>query len=373
MARPTTLRFGAAELWLSDAGSSPDQLIKICGLNEMSLEVAKETNDVTVPDCDDPDAPSWTQRDVVALAWTMSGSGILAQESLSLIEDITWQSNASDVRLVLVGGGDILGEDRYYQGRGHAAFNISGSRGEKIQIEVSIEGDGELVIVGSSAVTVPVDVTAPTITSSSAFSNSEALQLSHILTANESVTWSLIGGADLAQFQLTGNELQWVADGFQDYESPVDAGANNTYVVQVRATDGSGNTADQTITVTVTDVDEINPTITSSASISVDEDAQLSHALTADEAVTWSIVGGADQAQFQITGSELQWSSDGTRDFDAPADADVNNAYLVQVRATDGASNFSNQNITVTVTQVVAGAALMLDLSTPAAEAWAII
>ena len=40
----------------------------------------------------------------------------------------------------------------------------------------------------------------------------------------------------------------------QDYESPLDDNANNTYVVDVRATDAAGNTALQTITVTVTNV-----------------------------------------------------------------------------------------------------------------------
>ena len=38
----------------------------------------------------------------------------------------------------------------------------------------------------------------------------------------------------------------------------------------------------------------------SSASVSVDENTELAHTLTANESVTWSIVGGADQAQFEI-------------------------------------------------------------------------
>ena len=46
-----------------------------------------------------------------------------------------------------------------------------------------------------------------------------------------------------------------------DYENPTDNGLNNEYVVVVRATDNGSNTSDQTVTVTVTDVDDTNPLI----------------------------------------------------------------------------------------------------------------
>lgn len=100
--------------------------------------------------------------------------------------------------------------------------------------------------------------------------------------------------------------------------------------------------------------DTTPPTITSTNSASVSENATLSKSLTADEAVTWSIVGGADQTQFEISGSTLRWSSNGTRDYESPADADTDNAYVVDVRATDGSANTTDQTITVTVTDVVA-------------------
>lgn len=96
------------------------------------------------------------------------------------------------------------------------------------------------------------------------------------------------------------------------------------------------------------------PTITSSNTASVAENATLAHALTADEAVTWTIIGGADASKFEdpITGSTLQWLGNGTKDFEAPDDADADNDYVVQVRATDAALNTSDQTITVTVTDI---------------------
>lgn len=102
--------------------------------------------------------------------------------------------------------------------------------------------------------------------------------------------------------------------------------------------------------------DTTAPTITSANSASVAEETILAHALTADETVTWSIVGGADQADFEISGSTLRWVSNGTKDFEVPDDADTNNTYVVTVRATDSATNTSDQTITITVTDVVESA-----------------
>lgn len=98
--------------------------------------------------------------------------------------------------------------------------------------------------------------------------------------------------------------------------------------------------------------DTVAPTITSSNTASVSENSTLSHSLTASESVSWSIVGGADQAKFEISGSTLRWTSNGTKNYEAPDDANTDNAYVVTVRATDLASNTTDQTITVTVTDV---------------------
>lgn len=99
--------------------------------------------------------------------------------------------------------------------------------------------------------------------------------------------------------------------------------------------------------------DTTPPTITSADTASVDENATLAHALTANEDVTWSIVGGVDQAQFEISGSTLRWASNGTQDYEDPQDDDTDNDYVVQVRATStGSGRTTNQTITVTVDDV---------------------
>ena len=97
--------------------------------------------------------------------------------------------------------------------------------------------------------------------------------------------------------------------------------------MKVRATDVAGNTADQTLTVSVQDVDEDAPLIAgpsgsagaATSAVSVDENSTSVTTLTAD-AVTWSI-WRSDQALFSdescVGFSALRIKS--------PQDADGNN------------------------------------------------
>jgi hypothetical protein len=192
----------------------------------------------------------------------------------------------------------------------------------------------------------------PIITSSPVTNVAENAMLAHALTASEAVTWGLDGGPDLSQFEISGSILRWVGNGTRDFEIPTDFNYDNVYRVIVSATDTAFNVTLQTIDVTVTDIDDTNPMITSGNTDSVPENIALAHTLTANETVTWSIVGGADAARFEISGSTLRWLGDGVKDFENPNDADLNNSYVVTVRATDLAGNPTDQTVTVTVTDV---------------------
>lgn len=108
----------------------------------------------------------------------------------------------------------------------------------------------------SNLLIITIDTTAPTITTASTANCAENSKLFIALTASESVTWTLTGGADQARFEISGTTLRWLADGVKDFEIPNDADTNNTYIVQVTATDLAGNATNKTITVTVTDVSD---------------------------------------------------------------------------------------------------------------------
>ncbi len=80
----------------------------------------------------------------------------------------------------------------------------------------------------------------------------------HTFSANETVTWSLNGGADATLFSINSSTGVLSFSSAPDYETPSDSDSNNSYFVVVRATDSAGNTSDQTLTVSIADSNELN-------------------------------------------------------------------------------------------------------------------
>ena len=77
--------------------------------------------------------------------------------------------------------------------------------------------------------------------------------------AGDTVSYAITGGADQAKFDFDTSSGDLTFKDAPDHENPTDAGRNNTYMVTITATGGTGDralTTDQAITVTVTDVDE---------------------------------------------------------------------------------------------------------------------
>lgn len=145
MAKPITLRFGAGTFYIGN-GATPEVFAKICGFESVTVSIDKTTNGTTVEDCDDPDEAAWTERDVVALSWSFSFQGVMAVGSLDTIEQATFSSASRNVRFDLNGAGTGVGTPvRRYAGAAHIKHELSGTRGEKYQIKVDGEGDGELV------------------------------------------------------------------------------------------------------------------------------------------------------------------------------------------------------------------------------------
>lgn len=141
MAKPTT--YAASKLYVSlGNGATPTEVFTApCGLTTRGITFSKETNDTTVPDCDDPDAPSWTERGVRALSAEFSGSGVLAAEAFPAWRaayELTLSRNARvglNVPLVQAGG--------YWMGKFHlTAFGVTGDLGDKVNVNVTMISDG---------------------------------------------------------------------------------------------------------------------------------------------------------------------------------------------------------------------------------------
>jgi glucose/arabinose dehydrogenase len=102
------------------------------------------------------------------------------------------------------------------------------------------------------------------------------------------------------------------------------------------------------------------PAFTSGTTASVAENIALAYQATATDAegnpITFSIAGGVDSALFSITASGAL-SFIAAPSFETPKDADANNVYQVQLRASDGTLS-STRDIAITVTDSKEGIAV---------------
>ena len=236
-----------------------------------------------------------------------------------------------------------------------APADANGDNIYEIQVAAS---DGVLNDVQAVTITVTdQNDVAPTITSSAARSVNENTTSVGAVTATDPDTvgtefgYAISGGADASLFTIdeSGN-LSFVTA--PNFEAPGDANADNVYQVQVAVSDGA-NTTTQLISVTVNDQNDVAPTITSSSTPSVDENTTFVVAVTANDPDTvgaefgYAIAGGADASLFTIDAAgNLSFVT--APDFEAPADADENNVYHVEVAVSDGVHT-TTQLISVTV------------------------
>ena len=141
------------------------------------------------------------------------------------------------------------------------------------------------------------------------------------------------------------------------------AGAELTFTLTVTGRGGERGTAPDTDTATVTGVTAANaaPSFTSSSAFSAAENqtavgtVAASDSDTGDSVTGYAIHGGADASKFSIVASTGVLTFASAPNFEAPADADTDGDYVVQVRATSGTGarvKTADQTITVTVTDV---------------------
>lgn len=211
--------------------------------------------------------------------------------------------------------------------------------GRREGIEIDCTARGEDAVVARPA---DIDEVAPTITSANSGNNPENTVLAHALTANESVTWSIIGGSDQARFEISGSTLRWASNGTKNFETPNDSNTDNTYVVQVRATDAALNTTDQTITITVTDT--VEPAFSGNAT--VPEDTAVSSSLG-----TFSVTGGSGIYTYTLTsnpGSKFSISTDELI-LAGELDYETTTSYALEIEADNGVDPVLTLHLTINV------------------------
>ena len=179
-----------------------------------------------------------------------------------------------------------------------------------------------------------------------------------------SISYSISGGADSAQFSINSSSGVVSFKNSPDFETPTDAGSDNIYNLEVKATEaGNAVTATRSVAVTVSNVVETAPSIISGSSVSFAENATgavytaRASASDGDGSISYSISGGADSAKFSINGSGVV-SFISSPDFEAPTDAGSNNVYDLVITATEaGNAVTASRSVAVTVTNISEGQA----------------
>jgi hypothetical protein len=233
------------------------------------------------------------------------------------------------------------------------------SAGSGSSFQISADGDytvvvrqtrGQKVSENSASVDVTLDTSTPTIGSGDSGSvdeNSATTVVLYTASAedNAEVTYSLQPGGDelLSIDPVTGEVTVVVSPDFETQES---------YTFTVIATDVAGNAAEQVVTVTVNNLDEVAPTITSGAAVTaIDENTaagQVIYTATADDSadisggVTFSLKAGSDAA-LSIDGATGAVTLAGSPDFETQS------TYDFTVVATDAAGNSSEQALTLNI------------------------
>ncbi len=253
-------------------------------------------------------------------------------------------------------------------GSGTATFDISAyaSGNTRIQFIVTGTGGGDRLYVDNvqvSYTTGPANA-APTITSQGAGAtasvtvaeNSTAVTTvtASDVDAGQTLSYSIVGGSDAAQFTIDGRTGEVRFASASNYEAPTDSGGNNVYDVTVQVSDGNGGIDTQALAVTVADANEA-PT-----------DLVLSASTVAENAATGTVVGmitGTDVDAGDTTSYRLTDTAGGRFAIDSAtgqltvADGSLLNyesaaSHNVTVRVTDRGGLTYDETFTITVTDV---------------------
>ena len=227
----------------------------------------------------------------------------------------------------------------------------------------SNSGPGTEATVSATPIASTAPNSPPTFTSLTTATVNEGTTAVTTLIATDpddtTFTYSIVAGADSAQFSINSSSGALSFKTAPNFENPTDTTSNNEYIVTLSVTSGSNPreiTTEQTLTITVTDTNEV-PTFTSPNTFDIVENQNTITTLIAtdpdgdDNTFTYSILGGADNAKFSLSGATLSFKT--APNFEATQSSANTNTYTLIVTATSGSGNraiTTEQTLTINVT-----------------------
>ncbi len=266
---------------------------------------------------------------------------------------------------------------RYTDGKGMDVASTEVTVGARTSnVPVFDEDDPIIRSVNENATTVPTDVGS--VADPGTAAPVVATDVDTSATPPDTLTYTIVSvdpSSGAARFSID-NTGQLKAEEKLDHEEQA------SYVLEVKATDSTGNSATVMVTVMVNNVnDKPGAIMVSTSPLNIGGRASVSYAEDRTDAVgtytaagpnkdmaRWSLEGD-DAGDFRVEGSgaSVMLKFRSSPNHEAPADADTDNTYMVTLKATDG-ENMDTHEVTVMVTNVDEDGTVTLSTDRPAVD-----
>ena len=174
------------------------------------------------------------------------------------------------------------------------------------------------------------------------FTSSETFSVDENQTSIGTVTATDAEG-DAITFSISGSDIGITSTGVLSFIAAPDYETKSSYSATITANDGNSSST-QDITVNINNLNDNNPSFTSNATFSANENQTAIGTVTASDA-------DGDILTFNVSGSELEITSAGILTFVSAPDYETKTSYIATVSVSDG-TNSTTQDITVNVTNL---------------------
>jgi hypothetical protein len=124
-------------------GQSPEVFTPKCSINtQRGISFNGNDSEFEIPDCDDPEKIAWIARERKANSVTVTGAGTLDARDLAAF--FTWYKTGATINCQMVV--DVPSSDGgvIFEGGYKMTFEVTGERGGKVEISVTLNSDGEI-------------------------------------------------------------------------------------------------------------------------------------------------------------------------------------------------------------------------------------
>lgn len=137
MTAATTLKYSEFKILLGD-GASPEAFTAICGLTSKGFNYTTDTSSTNVPVCDNDDAPSFAEKDIISFSAQISGSGVATRQSLGLLQEWIVSGEKKNVKVNFADA--PTGDPEIYTGPAVlSSLNVTANKGERVNVDITID------------------------------------------------------------------------------------------------------------------------------------------------------------------------------------------------------------------------------------------